>query len=73
MDNNRFSSFFGGNADKWIGGFIGLILALVVLEFGILRTIFILACVGVGVYFGSKTERDFPDWCRNCFPITNKC
>lgn len=54
MDNNRFSSFFGGNADKWIGGFIGLILALVVLEFGILRTIFILACVGVGVYFGSK-------------------
>ncbi len=34
MDNNRFSSFFGGNADKWIGGFIGLILALVVLEFG---------------------------------------
>ncbi len=28
MDNNRFSSFFGGNADKWIGGFIGLILAL---------------------------------------------
>ena len=56
MDNNRFSSFFGGNADKWIGGFIGLILALVVLEFGILRTIYILACVGVGVYFGSKKE-----------------
>lgn len=56
MENNRFSSFFGGNGDKWLGGLAGLLLALVILEFGILRTIFIAACVCVGVYFGSKKE-----------------
>ena len=56
MDNNRFSSFFGGNGEKWLGGLIGLVAALIILEFGILRTLFIAACVGVGVYFGSRKE-----------------
>lgn len=56
MDNNGFSSFFGGNGDKWLGGLIGLVLALVILEFGILRTLFIAVCVGIGVYFGAKKE-----------------
>ena len=62
MDNKLFLLVFGGNADKWIGGFIGLILALVVLEFGILRTIFILACVGGWCVLWlqkGKQERDF--------------
>ena len=54
MENNRFSSFFGGNGEKWLGGLIGLVAALIILEFGILRTLFIAACVGVGVYFGSR-------------------
>ena len=67
MENNRFSSFFGGNGEKWLGGLIGL-------EFGILRTLFIAACVGVGVYFGSKkrTESGFPSWCKSCSLMTDK-
>ncbi len=56
MDSNRFSSWFGQNGEKWLGGLIGLLIALVVLEFGILKTIFVALCVVIGVYIGTQRE-----------------
>lgn len=43
---------------KITGGLIGLVLALLVIRFGPLWTIFILLCAGVGYWIGKRLDEE---------------
>lgn len=49
VENHRF---------KILGGLIGLVFALLILRFGILWTLFILLCAGVGYWVGKRLDED---------------
>jgi uncharacterized membrane protein len=46
---------------KVLGSLIGLVLALMVIRFGILWTIFIALCVAVGYFVGKRFDDDKDD------------
>ena len=56
MDDNRFTQFVRENRGKIIGGLVGLFCAILILEYGFFKSLFIFALVGVGIYFGSRRE-----------------
>ena len=41
---------------KVLGGIIGFIFALLVLNYGLLKSIFIFACIGAGLFIGWRYE-----------------
>ena len=52
----RILAFIQQHRGKIVGGLIGFLLAVLFLVFGFFKTLFVLACVAVGVYFGSRRE-----------------
>lgn len=44
------------NKGKIIGMLIGLLFAVFVITIGLLKTIFIAICIGVGYYFGRRAD-----------------
>lgn len=57
MERNDFWDFLSRNMGKIVGVLAGLGIALLFLEYGFFKSLFILLCVGVGYYFGSARER----------------
>lgn len=43
---------------KILGGLVGLVFALLIVRFGILWTLFILLCAGVGYWIGKRLDED---------------
>lgn len=50
---SNWAAVFGG---RTLGVILGLLLALVILEYGLLRTIFILILVTIGWFIGSRID-----------------
>jgi uncharacterized membrane protein len=54
----KFFEIYQKNKGALNGAFIGLISAIFLLKMGILQTLFIALCVGVGYYIGDRLSRD---------------
>lgn len=51
-------NFFANIPRRWIGAFIGLIVALMMLFLGFWQFIFVLLCVGLGYIVGQHLDGD---------------
>lgn len=58
LNRNNFFKLINENLGKILGGFLGLLVALILMAFGFWRGIFVLFCVGVGVYLGAREEKN---------------
>lgn len=56
METNGFAEFIRNNRGKIIGVLIGLAVALLFLEYGVFKTLFVVACAGIGYFFGARKE-----------------
>lgn len=56
MDDSRFTQLIRENRGKIVGGLIGLFCAILILEYGFFKSLFIFALVAIGAYFGSRRE-----------------
>ncbi len=54
----RFFEIYQNNKGALNGALIGLIFAIFLLKMGILQTLFIALCVGVGYYIGDRLSKD---------------
>lgn len=64
MVSEDFYRLINDNWGKVLGGIVGLVIALLIVGFGFWRGLFILVCIAVGIYVGSRYEhseqvRDF--------------
>lgn len=53
---NRLQTWMAIFGGRIVGVILGLLLALVILEYGLLRTIFILMLVTIGWFIGSRID-----------------
>lgn len=62
--------FLTGIPRKWIGAFIGVIFALMLIWFGFWKLIFILFCAGLGYLIGRHLDGDqsFDELLQRLFP-----
>ncbi|KNF07401.1 protein of unknown function DUF2273 [Gottschalkia purinilytica] len=58
MIKERVISILENHRGKVICSLIGFILAVIILLVGFFKTLFIIACVLVGYYFGSKIDNE---------------
>lgn len=71
---NELIKWVKANMGKTIGGIAGLVIAILVLTIGFFRTLFIIICVGLGIYIGSvnnKAER-FQELIEKLFSSPNR-
>ena len=57
MIKEKIMFMFEKNSGKIIGSLIGLILAILILIIGLLKTVFILTLVTLGYFIGTKVDR----------------
>lgn len=50
--------FINENLGKILGGFLGLLVAIVIVLFGFWRGLFIILCVSAGIYLGAWAEKN---------------
>ena len=55
---NAISEFFKSKSGGAKGALIGLVVALLIIFLGLIKTIFIAICVGIGYYIGKCFEAD---------------
>lgn len=55
--HDNFLKFLNENLGKIIGGFLGLLIALIIVIFGFWKGIFIIICILGGVLVGARFER----------------
>ena len=60
MNENKIKAFILENRGKILGGVIGLVASVLLLTFGFFKSLFIVAVVIIGVYFGSDKD----NWTR---------
>lgn len=58
VDKGKLLQYYQEHKGEVIGAGIGLIFALCVLKFGIIKLLFIITCVWIGYYLGSKIYKD---------------
>lgn len=58
LDENNFFSLINENLGKILGGFLGLLVAIIIMIFGFWRGLFIFLCIGAGVYLGARAEKN---------------
>lgn len=58
MDKNKLLELYMQNKGAYNGAISGLSFALVFLYLGLLKTLFIAFCVGMGYYIGNQLSRD---------------
>lgn len=51
-------SLWENHRGKSLGVVLGLVISLSILLFGFFKTIFVLLCVGVGLFIGNKIDRE---------------
>lgn len=58
MNKEKLFEYYNGHKGEVIGAGVGLLFALSVLSLGIFRTIFVAACIIIGIYLGKKIYED---------------
>lgn len=58
MEKEKFIEIYNQNKGAFIGALIGLVTSVILLSLGILRTLFIALCIGIGYYIGNRLSRD---------------
>jgi uncharacterized membrane protein len=58
MYKEKLIELYNKNKGAYIGAGIGLVTAVVLLILGILQTLFIALCIGIGYYIGNRLSRD---------------
>jgi len=61
LDERRITEFFYEHWRKILGGVVGLIVALIFITFGFLSGLFIIICVGIGIYIGYRVDKEGVD------------
>ncbi len=56
MDDNILK-FINENFGKIVGGFLGLLIALIIVVFGFWKGVFIIFCILAGIFIGAKVEK----------------
>ncbi len=64
MDKKKIQEFYNSHQGGINGAITGLVLAILILWIGFLKTFFIALCVGLGYYVGAKLTSD-KDYVRN--------
>ncbi|MDD3839195.1 MAG: DUF2273 domain-containing protein [Clostridia bacterium] len=54
---DKLLNLISKNKGKFIGCIIGIIFGILVLKIGLLKTIFILICISLGIYLGNRFDR----------------
>lgn len=58
MTRQMLRQFVVTHWGKILGGLAGLIISLVIILFGLWRSLFIFVCVGLGIYLGRLLDRN---------------
>jgi uncharacterized membrane protein len=56
LDDNILK-FINENFGKIVGGFLGLLIALIIVVFGFWKGVFIIFCILAGIFIGAKVEK----------------
>lgn len=51
-----FAEYIIKHRGKIAGVFLGLVVGLIILKYGLLKTVFIALCVGIGYYIGKRLD-----------------
>ncbi len=54
---NNLLKILNENLGKVLGGFLGLLVALIIVAFGFWKGIFIIICILAGIFIGAKAEK----------------
>ena len=54
---NNFLKVLNENFGKVLGGFLGLLVALIIVAFGFWKGIFVIVCILAGIFIGAKAEK----------------
>ncbi len=57
LDEQNLLRFINENLGKILGGFLGLLVAIIIMLFGFWRSLFIFFCVSAGIYLGVWADR----------------
>ena len=58
MEKNKFLEYIEKHKGAFIGGILGFIAALVIIQFGFVKAVFIVGLVLLGYYLGKNTQRE---------------
>lgn len=58
MEENSFVILINKNLGKILGGFLGLLIAAIIMIFGFWRALFIFFCIGAGICLGAQFEKN---------------
>ena len=58
MNKEKLLELYNLNRGANNGAIIGMVTALVLMLLGILKTLFIALCIGIGYYIGNRLSRD---------------
>ena len=58
MDKNKLMEYFEIHKGAIIGGVLGFIAAVGIIQFGFVKSVFIIGLVLLGYYLGINTQRD---------------
>ncbi|MCX7923261.1 MAG: DUF2273 domain-containing protein [Clostridia bacterium] len=64
MNKEKIIEFYTSHRGEINGAAIGLVIALTVLIFGVLKALFVAFCVGIGYYIGKRLSED-KDYLKN--------
>lgn len=56
MTNETWQQFLAENLGKLLGVGLGLLLGWMIIEYGILKTLFVIVLVALGYFFGKKAD-----------------
>lgn len=57
--NDRIKAFLAAHAGKLFGSVMGLFLGWIIIRYGVIRGLFVILCVAIGLYLGARL--DSPD------------
>ncbi|NMA86332.1 MAG: DUF2273 domain-containing protein [Tissierellia bacterium] len=54
---NELINWIGNNIGRTLGGITGFIIAILVLTIGFFKTLFMVICIGLGIYIGGINNK----------------
>jgi uncharacterized membrane protein len=55
--NGNIIKLINDNMGKVVGGFLGLLVALIIVAFGFWKGVFIILCIVGGIFIGARAEK----------------
>ena len=55
--NDNFIKLINDHMGKVVGGFLGLLVALIIVAFGFWKGVFIIICIVGGIFIGARAEK----------------